>query len=309
MPLLIGTSGWQYRHWRETFYPRGVAQAKWLEYYAARFATVESNAAFYRLPETHTFEAWAERTPDDFVVAVKASRYLTHVLRLNEPEDPVKLLVSRARGLGNKLGPILIQLPPTLHIELDRLRRTLNAFPDDMRVAVEFRHRSWFTDEVRHACLEDHRVALCLADRRGPVTPIWRTADWTYLRFHVGQASPRPCYGQEALASWADRLSESWPADHDAYVYFNNDHRARARYAMPDCSASQAGASACVPHPDARRRRGPRRGLMPIARGPAFNGYSRSSDSYFRYTAACSAAGAPCTSAMSASSRGVRTIR
>src|SRR3954465_5222400 len=149
MPLIIGTSGWQYRHWRETFYPRGVPQRLWLEYYAARFTTVESNAAFYRLPEAATFASWAERTPDDFVMAVKASRYLTHILRLNEPEEPVKLLVAHARELGPKLGPILLQLPPSMSIDLERLVRTLDAFPPDWRVAVEFRHDSWFTDDVR----------------------------------------------------------------------------------------------------------------------------------------------------------------
>jgi len=227
MPLIIGTSGWQYRHWRETFYPRGVAQAKWLEYYAARFATVESNAVFYRLPEAHTFEQWAERTPSDFVMAVKASRYLTHVLRLTEPEDPVELLVERASRLGHKLGPILIQLPPSLHLELERLERTLDAFPDDWRVAVEFRHKSWFTDEVRVA-LDERNVALCLAYRRGPVTPLWRTADWTYLRFHIGLSTPRPCYGRASLDSWEERLSSEWQHDEDVYVYFNNDHRACA---------------------------------------------------------------------------------
>ena len=227
MPLLIGTSGWQYPHWRETFYPRGVAQAKWLEYYAARFATVESNAAFYRLPEAATFAKWAQRTPDDFVICVKASRYLTHILRLTEPEEPVKLLVERARHLGAKLGPILLQLPPTLELELERLERTLDAFPADWRVAVEFRHRSWFTDEVR-GTLTERKVALCLADRRGPATPIWRTADWTYVRFHEGLAAPPPCYGREALQSWVGRLDAEWPARADAFVYFNNDHRACA---------------------------------------------------------------------------------
>lgn len=227
MPLIVGTSGWQYRHWRETFYPRGVAQARWLEYYAARFATVESNAAFYRLPEAAWFAAWARRTPDDFVMAVKASRYLTHILRLCEPDDPVKLLVERARELGDKLGPILIQLPPSLRIELDRLKRTLDAFPRDWRVAVEFRHKSWFTDEVCRE-LTERRVALCLADRRGPLTPIWRTADWSYLRFHVGQSTPGPCYGRDALVSWLRRLHEKWTSDDDVYVYFNNDHRACA---------------------------------------------------------------------------------
>jgi uncharacterized protein YecE (DUF72 family) len=227
MPLLIGTSGWQYRHWRETFYPRGVAQAKWLEFYAARFSTVESNAAFYRLPEAAWFEAWARRTPDDFVMAVKASRYLTHILRLTEPEEPVRMLIERASQLGGKLGPILVQLPPSLRIELERLKRTLDAFPNDWRVAVEFRHKSWFTDEVQQV-LTDRRVALCLADRRGPIAPIWRTADWSYLRFHVGQSTPRPCYGRDALDSWMGRLSSAWKPTEDVYVYFNNDHRACA---------------------------------------------------------------------------------
>ncbi len=227
MAVLIGTSGWQYRHWRETFYPRGVTQAEWLEFYAARFTTVESNAAFYRLPEAATFAAWARRTPDDFVMAVKASRYLTHILRLREPEEPVRLLVDRARELGPKLGPILVQLPPSMRLELSRLERTLDAFPADWRVAVEFRHKSWFTDEVRHA-LTERGVALCMADRFGPITPTWRTADWTYLRFHSGRANPLPCYGRQALATWVDRLSAQWTADESVYVYFNNDPRACA---------------------------------------------------------------------------------
>jgi len=227
--LFIGTSGWQYRHWRETFYPRGIAQGKWLEFYAERFDTVESNAAFYRLPEAKTFAAWAERTPPSFVMAVKASRYLTHILRLTEPDEPVKRLMEHASELGDKLGPILLQLPPTLELELDRLRRTLDAFAEhgSARVAVEFRHKSWFIDEVQRE-LTDRGVALCLADRRGPITPLWRTADWTYLRFHVGRSTPRPCYGTDALASWIERMADKWAPDDDAYVYFNNDHRACA---------------------------------------------------------------------------------
>ena len=226
-PFLVGTSGWQYRHWRETFYPRGFAQSRWLEFYAERFATVESNAAFYRLPAAATFAAWAERTPPDFVMAVKASRYLTHIKRLVEPEEPVRLLVERARELGSKLGPILVQLPPSMRADHDRLRATLHAFPADWRVAVEFRHKSWWTDETRRI-LTDHGAALCLADRFGPISPTWRTADWTYLRFHAGRAMPLPCYGRQALATWVSRLTDQWSADEDVYVYFNNDPRACA---------------------------------------------------------------------------------
>jgi uncharacterized protein YecE (DUF72 family) len=227
MPILLGTSGWQYRHWRDTFYPKGVPQARWLEYYAERFAVVESNAAFYRLPARRTFEAWRDRTPQDFVMAVKASRYLTHIKRLKDAEPSIDLVIDRARGLGPKLGPVLLQLPPTLRLDVERLRDALHPFPTDIRVAVEFRHRSWYTDEVRDL-LTRARVALCLVDRRGPQTPMWRTADWTYLRFHEGRASPRPCYGRAALGSWVDRLSAAWRHDEDVYVFFNNDPRACA---------------------------------------------------------------------------------
>ena len=224
MTVWIGTSGWQYRDWRGTFYPGRLAQARWLEAYAEAFATVESNNAFYRLPERHVFEAWAERTPDDFVMAVKMSRFLTHIRRLRDPEEPVQRFLDRAGGLGSKLGPVLIQLPPQLRADHDRLTATLRQFPASVRVAVEFRHKSWFTDDTR-SLLERHGAALCLADRRGALTPVWRTADWTYLRFHEGRASPPPCYGPTALRTWVDRLRDGWGADAEAWIYFNNDPR------------------------------------------------------------------------------------
>ncbi|HVM30696.1 MAG TPA: DUF72 domain-containing protein [Candidatus Limnocylindrales bacterium] len=227
MPILLGTSGWQYRHWRETFYPRGVPQGQWLEYYAERFATVESNAAFYRLPEGDTFAAWAERTPADFVMAVKVSRYLTHIKRLGEPAEAVERFVERAGRLGRKLGPALIQLPPSMKADINRLAETLQLFPAGWRVAVEFRHPSWYIDEVR-TLLEQHGAALCLADRLGAVSPIWRTTDWTYLRFHAGRAHPSPCYGRRALGTWVTRLAEHWRPSEDLFVYFNNDPRACA---------------------------------------------------------------------------------
>jgi uncharacterized protein YecE (DUF72 family) len=160
-------------------------------------------------------------------MAVKVSRYLTHVLRLADPEEPVARFLERARGLGPKLGPALIQLPPQLRVDRDRLARTLDRFPAEVRVAVEFRHPSWFTDEIRRL-LVDHGAALCLADRRGVLGPIWRTTNWSYLRFHQGRARPRPAYGDTALASWATRLASCWTASEDVFVYFNNDHRAAA---------------------------------------------------------------------------------
>ncbi|CAN5684696.1 DUF72 domain-containing protein [soil metagenome] len=228
MTVFVGTSGWQYEDWRQRFYPKEVAQRRWLEHYAERFATVESNAAFYRLPAPDTFSAWAQRTPADFVMAVKASRYLTHIKRLSEPSEPVDRLLGHARGLGDKLGPVLLQLPPTLRADQTALGQTIEAFAGRARLAVEFRHESWFTPEVRRL-LEEGGVALCLADRGSrPVTPVWRTASWTYLRFHAGRASPAPCYGRSALASWLERLESEWDKEDDVYVYFNNDHRACA---------------------------------------------------------------------------------
>ena len=227
MTIRIGTSGWQYRSWRGPFYPRDLAQDRWLEWYADRFPTVESNSAFYRLPERHTFEAWARRTPDEFRWAVKASRYLTHVKRLRDARPAVELLVERVDGLGAKRGPILVQLPPRFHADAERLDDTLAAFPRGWEVAVEVRDPTWDHREIR-AVLEERGAALCLADRRGPLAPRWRTAGWAYLRFHEGRAAPRPCYGRAALEAWAGRLRDGWGRDADVWVYFNNDGRACA---------------------------------------------------------------------------------
>jgi uncharacterized protein YecE (DUF72 family) len=222
MSVLIGTSGWQYASWKGRFYPPEVRQASWLEHYAERFQVVEVNNAFYRLPEASTFAAWADRTPDDFVVVVKASRYLTHVKRLKEPEEPVARFVDHAKHLGRKLGPVLLQLPPNLPADLDRLDQTLRAFPTRIRLAVEFRHDSWFTDETK-AVLADRGAAFCLADSPRRTTPVWRTAPWGYLRLHEGRASPHPCYGRQALDTWAQRVAGQWSPEEDVFVFFNND--------------------------------------------------------------------------------------
>ncbi|MGW4275434.1 DUF72 domain-containing protein, partial [Streptomyces seoulensis] len=149
MTLFVGTSGWQYRDWRGVLYPRGCPTRLWLEEYAAAFATVELNNAFYRLPERETFASWRARVPADFVIAVKASRFLTHVKRLREPAEPVRRLMSRAAGLGGRLGPVLLQLPPTLRADPDLLDACLARFPPGARVAVEPRHDSWWTPRVR----------------------------------------------------------------------------------------------------------------------------------------------------------------
>jgi len=222
VPVLIGTCGWQYRHWRGGLYPPALPSARWLGHYAERFATVEIDSAFYRLPERSAFEHWAEAVPPGFVFATKASRYLTHIRRLTDPAEPVARLLKRSEGLGPALGPVLLQLPPTLRADADRLDATLASFPPHVRVAVEPRHDSWWQPEVR-AVLERRGAALCLADRDGHGPPHWRTADWGYVRFHHGRGRPDGCYGREALAGWAQALARLWPAGADVYAYFNND--------------------------------------------------------------------------------------
>ncbi|WP_300605449.1 DUF72 domain-containing protein [Trebonia sp.] len=228
MPVLAGTSGWQYRHWRGVFYPPDVPQRLWLEYYAGRFATVENNGTFYRLPARETFSEWHARTPDGFVMAVKASRYLSHVRRLREPAEPVRRMLEAASGLAGTLGPVLIQLPPGLAADPALLDECLRQFPARVRVAVEPRHESWWTDGIR-AVLTARGAALCWADRGGtPVTPLWRTADWGYLRFHEGGGDPWPRYATAELRAWADRVAAAWPRDATVYAYFNNDQEGAA---------------------------------------------------------------------------------
>ncbi len=246
MTLYVGTSGWQYKDWRGVFYPAGCPTRLWLEEYAARFATVEINNAFYRLPSRETFEAWRERTPAGFVVAVKASRYLTHIKRLRDPEEPVERLMGRAAGLGDRLGPVLLQLPPTLRCDPALLDACLACFPASTRVAVEPRHASWWTDEVRDV-LSARGAALCWADVRArPVTPLWRTADWGYVRFHQGRARAWPRYGRRSLRTWAERIAGTWPAGAHVYAYFNNDQNGAA---VRDAAtfASTAGAAGLSP--------------------------------------------------------------
>ncbi len=227
MPVLIGTSGWQYADWREPFY-RGVPQRRWFEHVLDNFATVELNVTFYRLPKREVFEGWHSRSPADAIITVKASRYLTHIKRLRQPSGSVQMLMDRVAPLREKLGPILIQLPPDLQADPDALAETLDAFPTGQRLAVEPRHATWWIDDVR-ALLTERNCALVWADRKArPVSPLWRTADWGYLRLHEGATRIWPFYGQRSLGTWAQRIADTFADDADMFVYFNND---------PNCAA------------------------------------------------------------------------
>ncbi len=228
--LYVGTSGWQYPHWKRVFYPDKLPQRAWLAYFAERFQTVEVNNTFYNLPERSVFEQWRRGSPRDFVFALKMSRFLTHLKRLREPEEPVHRFMERARGLGAKLGPVLIQLPPRFHQDLDLLAGTLKLFPPSVRVSSEFRDETWFTAETR-SLLERHGAALCLADTPRRRQPLWRTADWGFVRFHEGKGRDAPGYERAALRRWVDRIADTWSRSSDVYVYFNND---TAGYAIRD---------------------------------------------------------------------------
>jgi len=229
MTWTIGTSGWQYRDWRKRFYPESLPTRSWLEHYSERFRTVEVNNTFYRLPERDVFTRWAETVPDDFVFAIKMSRYLSHIKRMNDPNEPIERFLDRSAGLGHKRGPVLLQLPPTLALDLERLDGVLAAWPRGRhapRLAIEFRHESWYLDKVRRR-LEDHGVALCLTDRLGEaLQPRWETADWTFIRFHEGQR--RWSYDDATLSRWVARTLAGWGPKADVFVYFNNDPRAMA---------------------------------------------------------------------------------
>lgn len=219
MTLVLGTSGWQYDDWRPGYY-RATPQRRWFEHLLADFRSVELNVTFYRLPKAEVFAGWHERSPADAILAVKASRHITHVKRLRDPAPSVRMLLERCEPLGAKLGPVLVQLPPDLRVDPGGLDAVLAEFPRSMRIAVEPRHASWWSDDVRDV-LERHAAALVWADRKGPITPSWRTAPWCYVRFHEGRARRWPRYGDQALETWAHRLSDL--GDDDGYIYFNND--------------------------------------------------------------------------------------
>jgi uncharacterized protein YecE (DUF72 family) len=218
----IGCSGWQYKHWRGDFYPAALPQARWFEHYARAFDTVEINNSFYRLPERATFAAWARRAPPGFTFAVKASRFLTHMKKLKDPEEPIDRLFSRMRALRTHLGPVLYQLPPGWKADVDRFRHFLEALPGGIRHVVEFREPSWYVTGILDL-MERHGIALCLHDMAGSATGRDRVGPFVYVRFHGASAKYSGGYPIERLRSWARWLNEQRAAGSDVYAYFNND--------------------------------------------------------------------------------------
>lgn len=219
----IGTSGWNYKHWKGVFYPQELPQKKWLAYYVDHFDTVEVNNTFYQLPLSSTFESWREIVPQGFTFALKASRFITHMKKLKDPQTSSEKFFDRSERLEDKLGPILFQLPPGWQLNFDRLTEFLEVIPSEHRYVVEFRNESWLTKAV-FDLLKQHNVAFCIQDFRGKQSPREITADFAYVRMHgPGELAYAGSYAEAALKNWA-RQTESWRKElKDVYVYFNND--------------------------------------------------------------------------------------
>ncbi len=218
----IGTLGWSYKHWAKVFYPDKLPANEHLPFYAQHFSTVEINYSYYQLPPRTAFETWRSNTPDDFVFAVKASRYLTHMKKLNEPAEPLQRLLHNAGGLGPKLGPVLFQFPRRWRLNLLRFQEFFAALEQHPRhrYAFEFRHDSWLVGDV-YALLKQHNAALCLPVGWNIPLDIQVPADWTYIRFHGGARGI--AFADDELQPWAERIRR-WRADGvDSYSYFNND--------------------------------------------------------------------------------------
>jgi len=215
MTLHVGTSGFSYKEWKGSFYPEDLPAKSMLHYYAERFGTVEINNSFYRMPKASVLESWAGEVPADFRFVLKAPQRITHFKRLKEADEPVAYFLDVIAALGERLGPLLFQLPPNFKKDLARLRDFLPLLPEDQRVAFEFRHASWFDDEALDV-LREHGVALCLAEAEdGLDVPFVGTADWGYLRLR------RPDYSDAELKRWVDRTREQEWAD--TFVFFKHE--------------------------------------------------------------------------------------
>ena len=218
----IGTSGWHYDHWKGLFYPEKLAKPKWLEFYAQHFTTVELNNSFYRLPSETAFVNWRELSPKGFVFAVKVSRFITHMKRLKNVEEPLQNFLSRADFLQDKLGPLLYQLPPNMKRNDETLEAFLSMLPCQYHHVLEFRHESWIDDGVFEV-LRRHNVGLCVFDMPDFTCPLVATADFAYVRFHGSAGLYASCYSDEELSSWAKRIAKLETNLNTVYIYFNND--------------------------------------------------------------------------------------
>jgi uncharacterized protein YecE (DUF72 family) len=218
----VGCSGWVYKHWRGIFYPDGLPQKRWFERYAEEFDTVEINASFYRLPLASTFEGWLNKAPAGFRYAVKVNRFITHMKKLLDCEEAVDNFIALTRPLGDKLGPLLYQLPPSLKLDLARLEHFLERLPTDLDHVFEFRNKSWYEPET-YALLDRYGVSFCVHDMPGSKTERIAVGPIAYVRFHGGEGKYWGRYSDEGLLSWTDWIVEQSRQGRSVWCYFNND--------------------------------------------------------------------------------------
>ena len=216
--IFIGTSGYNYPEWKGTFYPEDIPASKMLPYYSQRFSTVEINYTFYRFPSEKALEGWSAATPEGFTFTLKAPRRITHDARLKDCQDLAQAFSVRARSLGNKLGVLFFQLPPSFKVDTDVLDSFLDWAPPDIRVAMEFRHASWHSEDVFRR-LRSANVALCIADSERMTTPVEPTADFGYFRLRDDS------YQEEDIDSWAEAIVDHSPDWKDVFVYFKHEEK------------------------------------------------------------------------------------
>ena len=219
MKFYVGTSGYSYKEWKGSFYPEDLSEKEMLHYYGERFKTVEINNTFYRMPKASVLEGWARDVPADFKFVLKASQRITHMQRLKDAHDNLAYLLKVAETLGDRLGPLLFQLPPFMKKDAPRLKEFLGCIPSDRRAAFEFRHQSWFDSEI-FDLLREYQAVLCIAEAENDLQiPFESTADWGYLRLR------RPDYGDAELKSWGERIqNQKWK---DAFIFFKHEEEGK----------------------------------------------------------------------------------
>ena len=216
MRVFPGTSGFSYKAWKGSFYPEDLPDSEMLRFYSSRLPAVEINNTFYRMPRATLLESWAEQVPDGFSFSLKASQQITHRKRLKDAGEAVSFFLQVATTLGDRLGPVLFQLPPNLKKDLPRLVDFLAALPRSFRAAFEFRHESWLSDDV-YACLGERNIALCIADSATRETPVLTTADYAYFRLRDEGYTPEDVY------RWAETARELGGRCRDVFVYFKHE--------------------------------------------------------------------------------------
>ncbi len=223
----VGTSGWHYDHWRGLFYPEKLPKSEWLRFYAGHFTTVELNNSFYRLPSETAFINWRDSSSNGFVFAVKVSRFITHIKRLRDVEEPLHNFLVRAALLEDKLGPLLYQLPPNMKRNDDTLEAFLAILPAQYHHVLEFRNESWL-DEGVFEILRRYNVGLCVFDMPELTCPLVTTSDFAYIRFHGSASLYSSSYSDGELTDWAKCIAASGQNMAKIYIYFNNDAEAYA---------------------------------------------------------------------------------